>query len=122
MKKYLKEKEESDRQWKITSERIDNTLSKMETTKNDIKRIDDMYDNYQKRLADVIDAAVASINKNKLLENAAEDFLPVKGDPVQVAHMFKQKKKILVLTGAGVSSASGIPTFRDVDGFWTKKK
>ena len=31
------------------------------------------------------------------------------------------KKKILILTGAGVSAASGIPTFRDQDGFWKKK-
>lgn len=30
------------------------------------------------------------------------------------------KKKIVVLTGAGVSADSGVPTFRDVDGIWTK--
>ena len=34
----------------------------------------------------------------------------------------KKKKKVVVLTGAGVSQASGIPTFRDNDGYWTKKK
>jgi NAD-dependent SIR2 family protein deacetylase len=26
------------------------------------------------------------------------------------------------MTGAGVTAASGIPTFRDKDGYWTKKK
>ena len=28
------------------------------------------------------------------------------------------KKKVVVLTGAGVSAESGIPTFRDADGLW----
>ena len=27
-------------------------------------------------------------------------------------------KKIVVLTGAGVSAESGVPTFRDADGLW----
>ena len=30
------------------------------------------------------------------------------------------KKNIVVLTGAGISSESGIPTFRDTDGLWQK--
>lgn len=29
-------------------------------------------------------------------------------------------KNVVVLTGAGVSADSGVPTFRDVDGLWTK--
>ena len=32
------------------------------------------------------------------------------------------KKKICILTGAGISAASGIPTFRGQDGFWKEKK
>lgn len=35
--------------------------------------------------------------------------------------MLKDKKKILVLTGAGISAASGIPTFRGDGGFWKKE-
>lgn len=30
------------------------------------------------------------------------------------------KKKIVLLTGAGLSAASGIPTFRGDNGFWSK--
>lgn len=32
---------------------------------------------------------------------------------------FAGNRKLTVLTGAGLSADSGIPTFRDVDGFWT---
>lgn len=32
--------------------------------------------------------------------------------------MKKQKKKIVILTGAGISAESGIKTFRDADGLW----
>lgn len=35
--------------------------------------------------------------------------------------MLKDKKKILILTGAGISAASGIPTFRGDGGFWRKE-
>ena len=31
------------------------------------------------------------------------------------------KKNIMVLTGAGLSAASGIPTFRGANGFWNSK-
>lgn len=41
-------------------------------------------------------------------------------DCKKVADLLKEKKKILVLTGAGISAASGIPTFRGDEGFWTK--
>lgn len=36
--------------------------------------------------------------------------------------MLKDKKKIMVLTGAGISAASGIPTFRGDGGFYRKDK
>ena len=32
------------------------------------------------------------------------------------------KKRVLILTGAGLSAASGIPTFRGQDGFWKTRK
>lgn len=34
----------------------------------------------------------------------------------------REKKKIVIMTGAGVSAASGIPTFRGQDGFWKQRK
>jgi NAD-dependent deacetylase len=39
----------------------------------------------------------------------------------QAADLIKQAHKIVVLTGAGVSKESGVPTFRDaMDGLWAK--
>ena len=32
--------------------------------------------------------------------------------------MSNKRKKIVVLTGAGISAESGIRTFRDADGLW----
>ena len=32
------------------------------------------------------------------------------------------RKSFMVMTGAGVSAASGIPTFRGQDGFWKEAK
>lgn len=46
------------------------------------------------------------IHIDPLLQTRLEDF-------------YNSERKLTVLTGAGLSSDSGIPTFRDVDGFWT---
>lgn len=38
----------------------------------------------------------------------------------QVAEIIKNTKKAAVLTGAGISAESGVPTFRGQDGLWKK--
>ncbi len=40
----------------------------------------------------------------------------------KAAEALKGRKHIMILTGAGLSAASGIPTFRGAGGFWTQKK
>jgi len=40
------------------------------------------------------------------------------GDIVPVAELLRQAKKVVALTGAGISAESGIPTFRGKDGLW----
>lgn len=39
---------------------------------------------------------------------------------LKAASYLKDAKNILILTGAGLSAASGIPTFRGDNGFWSK--
>jgi NAD-dependent SIR2 family protein deacetylase len=41
-----------------------------------------------------------------------KDWEPTYVNPKQIATLIKDKNKILVLTGAGMSAGSGIPTFR----------
>ena len=38
----------------------------------------------------------------------------------QIIDRLKKADRLVALTGAGISAESGIPTFRDVDGLWTK--
>ena len=40
----------------------------------------------------------------------------------KIINLIKMSKKTIVLTGAGVSTESGLPDFRSKDGFWTKNK
>jgi NAD-dependent SIR2 family protein deacetylase len=49
--------------------------------------------------------------------------MAVPGDAMaakQFQKLFSQAKRIVVLTGAGVSAESGIPTFRGEGGLWRK--
>lgn len=39
---------------------------------------------------------------------------------LEAFEILEKSKKILFVTGAGISSASGIPTFRDTNGIWQK--
>ena len=40
----------------------------------------------------------------------------------EIIKLVTTSKKIIVLTGAGISTESGLPDFRSKDGFWTKNK
>ena len=42
--------------------------------------------------------------------------------PKEAAKILNGCKKITIMTGAGISAASGIPTFRGQDGFWKESK
>jgi NAD-dependent SIR2 family protein deacetylase len=44
---------------------------------------------------------------------------PVSVSAKQAAQYMVGKKRLLVITGAGISAASGIPTFRGEGGLWT---
>ena len=57
-----------------------------------------------------------------MIETQDPDFVSHIGTTKEIANLIKKKKKVIFMTGAGVSAASGIPTFRDNDGYWTKKR
>ena len=43
-------------------------------------------------------------------------------DLSSITHVVRGARRLLVITGAGVSAESGIPTFRDVSGWWKTYK
>mmetsp|Transcript_33336 Transcript_33336/g.24075 ORF Transcript_33336/g.24075 Transcript_33336/m.24075 type:complete len:87 (+) Transcript_33336:270-530(+) len=45
---------------------------------------------------------------------------PKKVSPTEAAKYMLKSKKIFILSGAGLSAASGIPTFRGNNGFWKR--
>lgn len=45
---------------------------------------------------------------------------PAKVTGKEAAKFLLGKKNVMILTGAGISAASGIPTFRGDNGFWSK--
>merc|ERR1719169_116552 len=65
-----------------------------------------------------MDAGIAAM-RNQVNPNGQKLRAPEVVDETMVAQIIHRSKKIVVLTGAGVSAESGIPTFRGSDGFWT---
>ena len=57
------------------------------------------------------------------LESIKEEskYSPQKMTATEAGKLLKDKKNVIILTGAGLSAASGIPTFRGNNGLWTKK-
>ena len=41
--------------------------------------------------------------------------------PPEILPLLSDKKKVMILTGAGISAASNIPTFRGSKGIWKQK-
>ncbi len=52
--------------------------------------------------------------------------VPIEHEPEQagamLANFIRQNPRSLILTGAGVSTDSGIPDYRDGDGAWKRKQ
>ncbi len=45
---------------------------------------------------------------------------PQRVGPKEAAKFLVGKKNVMIITGAGLSAASGIPTFRGDNGFWSR--
>ena len=72
------------------------------------------YDSIGSLFADKLKAALAG--------QVEDNTQRVKMKGKQAATVLLDHKKFLILTGAGISAASGIPTFRGQEGLWKQKK
>ena len=111
-KKFLERKVEQDKSIEETFKKIDRTQEALKETRETLGSIDQLYVRLESVLAATIDNAVKSIEKHSLLRVAETGFVPNKVEGKVVEEMLKSKNRIMVLTGAGISAASGIPTFR----------
>ena len=73
-----------------------------------------------KKLMDELNLAFISQFLNSVGFKPQEEYKerPQEMTAKQAAQLMVGKKKITILTGAGISAPSGIPTFRGNDGIW----
>jgi len=103
----------------LEAARIQQVLSAVEKT-------NDRYDSFKASLSAAVDDAAEAALKavcDGLTPAAIERLThtPVEvSNGAEAAAYLKDCQHLLILTGAGLSAASGIPTFRGAGGFWTK--
>src|ERR1700689_3573156 len=64
---------------------------------------------------------MVNITQRSSINAPAEDPVPVSGLD-DIARLVQRGRQLLVLTGAGCSTESGIPDYRDRDGAWKRKQ
>ena len=87
------------------------------------KEFQDKFDKSMKILVEKIADNFNGLGVENSLKEIGEKsrFKPQKLTAKKAGKLLKDKKNVVILTGAGLSAASGIPTFRGNDGLWTKK-
>lgn len=60
---------------------MENTLNRLAETKETIKKIDEIYETYQKSFENAINSALSKIQANQLIEVAEPGFVPHNGTP-----------------------------------------
>ena len=121
MQEFQEKQEERKRQKEIDDQRIKETLANSE-------QVFQNYADFKQNFTDVNQKIVESIalpgGKNEVLkgfDGAALSHQPIEiSSGKEAAEYLKDSKRICILTGAGLSAASGVPTFRGSGGFWTK--
>ena len=82
------------------------------------KKIEDFKQSFRDAIAQALEAIpLDGIGVSPLFEKGT----PIKATAKMAAEKMVNCKKIMLLTGAGISVASGIPTFRGEGGLWTTR-
>lgn len=119
MQAYQKHKEEEVKRKAEETERIQKILSEAEQT-------NDRFDKFKASLSAAVDESVEQTYAQLCGGLTPGLIASLTHTPVEVqsgteaAHYLKDCNNLLILTGAGLSAASGVPTFRGSGGFWSR--
>lgn len=122
---FNRKQEERKRQKELDDKLIQESKAKSNQTFNN-------YEEFRDQFREVNDSVVDNIGQKqlpKLIDQTANEKAgqpSAKHRPVMVksgkeaASYLKDSKRILILTGAGISAASGVPNFTGDNGFWKR--
>merc|ERR1719159_1288706 len=101
------------------SERYSRILDETKSAKKGSDELDAKWKAFQAQF-DRMTTLLVDNMKKQLQGYASQDLRSAEVVPTEtIAQVLRRSKKVALLTGAGVSAESGIPTFRGSDGFWT---
>merc|ERR1719159_1994689 len=101
------------------SERYSRILDETKSAKKGSDELDAKWKAFQAQF-DRMTTLLVDNMKKQLQGYASQDLRSAELVPPEtIAQVIRRSRKVVLLTGAGVSAESGIPTFRGSDGFWT---
>mmetsp|Transcript_125275 Transcript_125275/g.267418 ORF Transcript_125275/g.267418 Transcript_125275/m.267418 type:complete len:657 (-) Transcript_125275:116-2086(-) len=78
---------------------------------------DEKWEEFQRRFDKLLELGAKALSG--MVEGGPVKRPPELVDEFRIAQLLRRSSRVVVLTGAGVSAESGIPTFRGADGYWT---
>lgn len=102
-----------------TMDRCDRAAAASADALKGTEELDRKWAAFKQKMTEVMDAGIAAMKQQVAKPNSYQLRAPEVVDETMVAQILHRSKNVVVLTGAGVSAESGIPTFRGSDGFWT---
>merc|ERR1719159_2211357 len=101
------------------SERYSRILDETKSAKKGSDELDAKWKAFQAQF-DMMTTLLVDNMKMQLQGYASNEQRSAELVPLEsIAQVLRRSRKVALLTGAGVSAESGIPTFRGSDGFWT---
>ena len=114
----LKEARAAVASMKEASAKFEQTVAEAEKTCQKGSSLDEKWEEFKAKFEALNRMAVEKIMG--LGGGSSSDLRPADRISVaRVAQVLRRSQNLVVLTGAGISAESGIPTFRGADGFWT---
>ena len=114
----LKEARAAVASMKETTEKLEKTVVEAESACKTHSSLDAKWEEFKAKFDALNRMAVEKIMG--LGGSSTSDLRPASRiSSARVAQVLRRSQNLVVLTGAGISAESGIPTFRGADGFWT---